>query len=303
MAAKAEEKVEQAAQVPVLVAGTGSVVPVGLMDDVIADAAIPKDFTRDDLTIPFLVALQDLSPQVKKTKDKFIEGASAGMICNTVTEDLYDGEKGVLFVPVYFHRRHVEWTPRGDRTGSGPSLVRDYGADASILDRCTRDEKTGKLATPDGNDLVVSMEYFGLVYDEPSGSFNKCVINLSGTQFKKGRPWNTLISSLMIPHPADPNQRINPAIFYQAYRLCTKPESNESGDWYGWKITSECPVFSLPGGAPAYLEAREFRKMVASGVVKVAAVQGQEAEVQQERSRESTGGGSSHVVDDDEIPF
>lgn len=279
--------------------GSAVAVPDDLWDDILSDAGDDKGFSRDDLTIPYLVILQDLSPQVKKTKDKFIEGASASMICNTVTEDLYDGEEGVLFVPVHFTRRHTEFEPRS----SGGGFVADYGDDDSILQKCIRHEETGRLRTPEGNDLVVSMDYYGFVFDHVSQTFKQCVVALAGTQFKKGRPWNTTITSLRIPHPKHPEQTINPAMFYQAYRLTTQPESNDQGDWYGWKIKSECPTMSLPGGVQAYREARAFKELVESGRARAGSPDEATASETPAKSEPREDYKPSAELDDDEIPF
>ena len=55
----------------------------------------------EDFTIPFLAILQSMSPQVQETEAEFIEGAKAGMLINTATQELYDGKEGVELVPCY----------------------------------------------------------------------------------------------------------------------------------------------------------------------------------------------------------
>ena len=45
----------------------------------------------DDMQIPFLRILQPLSPQLLKTDSKFIKGASAGDIFNTVNWSVLGG--------------------------------------------------------------------------------------------------------------------------------------------------------------------------------------------------------------------
>ena len=47
-----------------------------------------EDVTIDDLTIPRVDIIQDLSPQHKKNKPEYIEGAEVGMLFNTVTGKL-----------------------------------------------------------------------------------------------------------------------------------------------------------------------------------------------------------------------
>ena len=53
------------------------------------------NMTQDDLALPFVRILGQLSPQVTEGDAKYIEGAKPGMIYNTVTHELYDGKKGI----------------------------------------------------------------------------------------------------------------------------------------------------------------------------------------------------------------
>ena len=60
--------------------------PANLMDDLYAGAGQGmENITAEDMQIPFMRILQPLSPQLIKTDSKFIKGASAGDIFNTVT--------------------------------------------------------------------------------------------------------------------------------------------------------------------------------------------------------------------------
>ena len=54
------------------------------------------------LALPFLKVLGQLSPQVTQGDSQFIAEAKAGMIFNTVTDELYDGAKGIRVVPCYY---------------------------------------------------------------------------------------------------------------------------------------------------------------------------------------------------------
>ena len=52
-----------------------------------------ENMTQDDMALPFVRILGQLSPQVTDGDAKYIEGAKPGMIYNTVTSELYDGKK------------------------------------------------------------------------------------------------------------------------------------------------------------------------------------------------------------------
>ena len=59
-----------------------------------ADAGIQTGvITQEDLALPFLKILGQLSPEVNKRDGKYVEGAEPGMIFNSVTGELFNGEK------------------------------------------------------------------------------------------------------------------------------------------------------------------------------------------------------------------
>ena len=76
-----------------------------------ADAnAGSQNITQEDLALPFLKVLGQLSPEVNKKDSKYTAGAEPGKIYNTVTTELYN-EIDVL--PVFYKRQYVEWQDRG----------------------------------------------------------------------------------------------------------------------------------------------------------------------------------------------
>ena len=75
-----------------------------------ADAQVGFDnMDQQDLALPFIRVLGQLSPQINERDSKYIEGAKAGMIYNSVTNKLYDGVKGINVIPCYYKREYIEW--------------------------------------------------------------------------------------------------------------------------------------------------------------------------------------------------
>ena len=81
-------------------------------------AAGMQDMGSDDFAMPFLRVLGQLSPEINKRDSKYVEGAEAGMIFNTVTKQTYDGEKGLNLIPCGYKREYVEWSDRGEGTSA-----------------------------------------------------------------------------------------------------------------------------------------------------------------------------------------
>ena len=68
---------------------------------------------QEDLALPFLKILGQLSPEVNKRDGKYVEGAEPGMIYNSVTGETFSGESGVPVIPCYYKLEYVEWKDRG----------------------------------------------------------------------------------------------------------------------------------------------------------------------------------------------
>ena len=65
-----------------------------------ADAGQGLNMGQEDLALPFLKVLGQLSPECNKRDAKHVEGAEPGMIINTVTNEVYDGVKGIDVIPL-----------------------------------------------------------------------------------------------------------------------------------------------------------------------------------------------------------
>ena len=122
-----------------------------------ADAgAGSQNITQEDLALPFLKVLGQLSPEINKQNAKFINGAEPGMIVNSVTKELHDGKKGIDVIPVHYERQYVEWQDRG-QSGNAPVAI--HKADSDILSTTTRD-KSWKDRLPNGNYLENTANHF-----------------------------------------------------------------------------------------------------------------------------------------------
>ena len=67
-----------------------------------------ENMTQEDMALPFVRILGQLSPQVTDGDAKYIDGAKPGMIYNTVTSELYDGKKGIKVIPCYYKKDYPD---------------------------------------------------------------------------------------------------------------------------------------------------------------------------------------------------
>ena len=217
---------------------------------------------QEDIATPFLKILQALSPQVKKQRPEYIEGAEEGMIYNTVSKQVFDGRKGLRIIPCGYMRRYVEWRPNMG------GFAADHGTDSSLYKKCLKNER-GVPTTPEGNEIVAYATWYVLVVDDVTGAFEPAVISMTSSQFKVSTTWMASITQLQLP-TGDSKGFFNPAIFDRAFRLTTKPESNDQNDWFGWKVEPENFTLLLPNGKVLRDAAKSFCELINQGSYKVA---------------------------------
>ena len=184
----------------------------------------------DDYALPFLRVLGQLSPECNKRDAKYVDGAEPGMIFNTVTKQLYDGEAGVNIIPCYYKREYVEWSDRGEGT-SAPVAI--HSVDSGIIKEATRDASY-KDRLPNGNYLENTASYFVLIDDGTSA-----LISMKSTQLKVSRSWNSMMNSIKLKGK---NGMFTPAMYSHVYNLKTVQQSNDKGTWFGWTIEKVGPV-------------------------------------------------------------
>lgn len=117
--------------------------------------------TSDDMSIPFLGVLQAISPEVAGEPGQRIKGATSGMMINTVTKELYDGDAGVIVQPCDTSHVYVEWKPRNQ----GGGFVGQHATDSDIVKKAIAESKEyGKYKTPTGNDLIETFYIAALMH-------------------------------------------------------------------------------------------------------------------------------------------
>jgi len=215
------------------------------------------NITQEDLALPFLKILGQLSPEVNKRDGKYVEGASPGMIYNTVTGDLFDGEKGIIVVPCYYKLEYVEWKDRG-KDGSG-APVNIYPSSSDILSKTTRGADF-KDRLPNGNYIEKTAQHFVIVSgDSPTTA----LIAMKSTQLKTSRTWNSMIQQIKLK--GKDGKLFTPAAFSHQYHLKTVQQSNDKGTWFGWSVSK---IGTVQDGA-LYQQAKAFATSISKGDVKV----------------------------------
>jgi len=231
--------------------------PAELLEEMGADAGDGmQNVTTEDMAIPFLRILQQMSPQLNKREGAYVQGAEEGMIMNTVTGELWEADEGVLFIPCAFNFKHIVWKDRDQGGGIEASYPR--GAE---LPSYTTDEKN-KMRTAEGHTLTPTAEHYGLIYDPKSGTIEQALISMSSTQLKHSKKWNSMMQQQQVKTKQGMKQAPS---YSRVYRLKTVGESNDQGNWSNWSISIEGPVTDVD----VYRAARSFARSVNEGKVEV----------------------------------
>ena len=222
-----------------------------------------------DIQIPFVTALQALSPQVKKVDKGGIEGAEIGMLYNNVTNGLSDS---IRFVPAISKKLYVEWRTR--KEGGGYVAAHDLGSD--IVQGFKAKGERGPWATDGGKNEIIETQYlYCLVVDEendPTGEF--FVLSFTSTKLSSWRKWNTSIHTFRIPGPG--GRKVQPPLYAHVVELKTKEQSNKHGDFYNFVLSpadGEMKKSLVGPQSAAFQAAKDYRAMVESGVAKAASEQ------------------------------
>jgi hypothetical protein len=164
----------------------------------------------DDLTIPRIGIVQDLSPERKRNDANYIEGAEEGMMFNSVTRKLYPGS--ILVIPVYYRKEFFLWKPRkegGGFRGVYPSMDQAMRAQASL------DENV---------DIKDTGQQFVLVSDDDGVTWSEAVLSMSGSNMTVSKKWNADLRLKECDR------------FATVYEVSAIQKTNSQGTFYVYKI-------------------------------------------------------------------
>lgn len=217
-----------------------------------ADAALPdylrgfgsegnENVGREDFTVPRLVVLQALSPEVDPSNaQKYMPDAKIGMIMNTVTRSLTNN---LQVVNVYFVKEFAVFKKRS--AGGGFRGVFPSQGDAiSFVEN-----------QEDARDLEVTeqaVHYLLLLNPETKQPCGEAALVMTSTKMKVSRNWNALIKLASGPR------------FAGVWDLSTVSEKNAKGAYFNLTVK---PAGFIPAGAvPA---ARALLEAVSTGAKSV----------------------------------
>jgi len=154
-------------------------VPAFLKEKTVARGC--EEAGMDDITIPSILLLQQLSPELDDTTEKYVPDAKAGDIINSVTGVNYG--RGVNLVPVYFQKQYVVFKDRQ----KGGGFCGAFG---------TKQEAVDCLAQQDGmpGDYTINDTASRIILVlNADGTYEQAIIRMTSTKLKCSRKWMSLV--------------------------------------------------------------------------------------------------------------
>jgi hypothetical protein len=229
------------AAVPAVTAQAG--LPAGLMDEMEGLEGAGTSGKAEDNVIPFLVILQDMSPQVKQRDPAYIKGAQPGCMINRATGQMWSPDKdtGLLVnadgeplrvQPVIMQRSIVEWVPREAGGGMAGRHPHDKATIEESLRACggverpdPRDAKGQKKIWKLGNNDLTDTRYQYVNIVRPDGRVEPAVIGFASTGHQQARQWMALQRNMVV------GGKVAPAWFAD-YGVKALQRKNASGEWF-----------------------------------------------------------------------
>lgn len=231
--------------------------------DLFADAGkgTLENVKLDDITIPRLAIIQASSDELKPKHAKYIAGAQIGQFANTLTQELFDGEQGIVIIPCHYTRDIREW--------SGKRIVNRHPVDTKFTGvHLSKKDGKGQWITVDGqqgpeeHQIVETAEFF-VLHLRPNGEMRRATIPMKSTALKVAKKLNSFTNEV---RESFDGKSFNPPSFGQVYLLTTVDETSIEGkDFknYGFKY------LKFVDNAAVYSEAKKYYDDARQGAVQV----------------------------------
>lgn len=202
-----------------------------------------ENTTAQDYALPFLYLLQDNSPQCKRSDDKYMEGAEAGMFMDTVTQELFES---VRVIPVDFEKVYNEWIPRDD----GGGFVASY-----------KSKNEAEQNKQEDTQIVDTANHYVLVQGG-DGRWRPAILSCTSTKLKASRNWLSRISQVLINGPRG---KVPAPSYSRIYEAVAVPAKNQHGSFFTLGIN---PIEGAEGwvrDAELYNAAKDFAAQLKAG--------------------------------------
>lgn len=217
-------------------------------------------FDSNDLLVPRISVVADLSDFRKKNNAKFIEGAEVGDLVDTSTLEViakgYDG--GTFdFLPVWRSREALRWKP--NRGGLAGKHLLEIGEQFSAYAESEglKQNEDYKLLYSDKSELVETWNYIGL--DLSRGGM-PVIVSFKKTGLKLAKQFNQMMQNARLP-----NGQKSKVMFSHYYKVGSFEETKDSNAWASILVKKGDFIYNYPDGEQYAQQAKELYDIVRSG--------------------------------------
>jgi len=223
-------------------------------------ATVQSPYSREDIggneteardrILPRLTIAQPISPQVQEHKAEYIQDAKPGDFLDLSANQVFKDKLELIVCHV--SKRWIEWPKeRGKK-----QIIKDWGRDEP---KHLQSDGKGRYLTDAG--VVMGTLTFYVLNMTAGG--RRAFIPLSSTALKAGRQWYTMITSEVFAGDQAPN-------FHRHWFATTTHQSNDQGDWFGWKfVPGPKTIIEIDPSLKLLEEARRFKEDCKQGLVQV----------------------------------
>jgi len=160
--------------------GAVAVVPEYLKDDLSHSELGNENVGADDVIVPRLKHLQQLSPEIDKGDSKYVPGAEAGMFYNSLTREIV--APPVAFCPFHYNMTYALFKKRT----AGGGFVGTFSSEKEAM------EELRLQAEPDKHEVAQTAVHW-VVYQGDDGKWQEAAFHMASTKLTASRELNSLI--------------------------------------------------------------------------------------------------------------
>ena len=221
-----------------------------------------ENVTQEDTSLPYVRILGQLSAEVNEGDGKYIEGAKPGMIYNNITNEIFDGKKGIKVVVSYYKRNFPEKSDKGD---GNAITVATHEPNSPIIQ--TGKRVGSKIMLPNGNYLEETAYYYVLM-ETNAGGMTPALITMKSSQLTVSKKWIAMMKLMQVDIGEGKVGR--PPMHGVVYNLSSALQKNDKGSWYGWSVTQDRIMGQED--VSLYKQAKSLKDTVSKGNVQTKAV-------------------------------
>ena len=202
-----------------------------------------NDIPTTEIRLPYLKIVQSNGKVLQENSPIYMEKAKSGMFYILLSQQLFDGKKGIDVVIVNMEKTLIEYD-------NDKKFVADHSKNRKILLKSKWCSEKRFNILENGNLLSDNYQFLLYILND-DGSYQPVLYKFGGTSnLEARRVYNTIIQEV---YKGSDGQMKNRASFYYVFTIKTMPESKEIKNqmqyWNTITYTKKCKTEDIKNGA------------------------------------------------------